>query len=320
MDNIKQGVMNLIYYYECIEAPKFYSMFTVVRNTTWEVANTNHKLFFIIDGTCQIKINNKTYILEKDDIFYIPANTPYIRSPLKDEYCKILSVCFDISASRAEILSSDYNISANLDSYTLTEKLVEQSKFCFLLPSLTRDTSSDQTIKRQIDKIKSLFEINQPFNMQSTSFALCSLLTTISNMCYFTIAEKPETINSVEYPEPLKRAITYIKNHYSEQITLDDLCKASFISKQMLIRYFNKFLGKSPLVYITEYKMNLIKSLLLSSSEVSIKEICTLFGFEDQCYFSRIFKKYTGKTPRNYRNTFYDATQRTKQQPHKAKP
>ena len=120
--------------------------------------------------------------------------------------------------------------------------------------------------------------------------------------------------------QELSSAITYIKNHYSEQITLDDLCKASFISKQMLIRYFNKFLGKSPLVYITEYKMNLIKSLLLSSSEVSIKEICTLFGFEDQCYFSRIFKKYTGKTPRNYRKTFYDATQRTKRQPHKAKP
>lgn len=312
MDNIKQGVFVLIYYYECIEAPKFYSMFTVVRNTTWEVANTNHKLFFIISGTCQIKINNKTYTLNKDDVFYIPANTPYIRSPLNDEFCKILSICFDISAVKAEILSSDYDIPKNLDNRELTERLIEESKFCFLLPNLTRDNSSDKTIKRQINKIKSLYEINQPFNVQSTSFALCSLLTTMSNLCYFTIADKPESIRSEEYPEPLKRAITYIKNHYTESITLDDLCGASFISKQMLIRYFNKYLGKSPLVYITEYKINLIKSLLLSSSDVSIKEICTIFGFEDQCYFSRIFKKYTGKTPRNYRNTFYDATQRTK--------
>ena len=83
MDNIKQGVMNLIYYYECIEAPKFYSMFTVVRNTTWEVANTNHKLFFIIDGTCQIKINNKTYILEKDDIVSVLVRTKYIKKTRK---------------------------------------------------------------------------------------------------------------------------------------------------------------------------------------------------------------------------------------------
>ena len=64
------------------------------------------------------------------------------------------------------------------------------------------------------------------------------------------------------------KAIKYIKDHYSEPIKLDDLCKASFISKQMIIRYFNKHLGKSPLVYITEYKIDLIKSLLLELSHI----------------------------------------------------
>lgn len=299
----------MIYYYECLEAPKFHSMFTVIRNTTWEIANTNHKLFYIENGSCKIKMNNKVHILNKGDIFYIPSNTPYIRSPFNEEFCEIFSLCFDINSTKEEILNSN-NLSAISTNQNFFEELAFQNKLCFLLPHKIVDDSNKKAIKKQILKIKSVFDINQPFNLQATSFALCNLLTLISNICYSNIINKPETVIVEEYPEPLKKAITYIKNHYSEPIKLDDLCNASFISKQMLIRYFNKHLGKSPLVYITEYKIDLIKSLLISSSDVSIKEICVIFGFDDQCYFSRIFKKYTGKSPKEYRNQFKQPNQK----------
>lgn len=293
----------MIYYYECLEIPKFHSMFTVIRNTTWEIANTNHKLFYIENGSCKIKINNKVYILNKGDTFYIPANTPYIRSPLNDELCEIFSLCFNINPIKEELLNSN-NIATFSAGNNFTEEAHFQNKLCFLLPNKLVDDFNKKAIKRQIQKIKAIYDINQPFNLQATSFALCNLLTLISNFCYSNIINKPETVSTQEYPEPLKKAIKYIKDHYSEPIKLDDLCKASFISKQMIIRYFNKHLGKSPLVYITEYKIDLIKSLLISSSDVSIKEICVIFGFDDQCYFSRIFKKYTGKSPKEYRNQF----------------
>ena len=293
----------MIYYYECVETPKFHSMFTVIRNTTWEIANTNHKLFYIENGSCKIKINNKEYILNKEDMFYIPANTPYIRSPLNDELCEIFSLCFNLNPIKEEIINHS-NISAFQANQTFLDELAFGNKLCLLLPNLLNDEFHKKTIKKQIMKIKSIFDITKPFNLQATSFALCDLLTEISNICYSNIINKPETLSTQEYPEPLKKAIKYIKDHYSEPIKLDDLCKASFISKQMIIRYFNKHLGKSPLVYITEYKIDLIKSLLISSSDVSIKEICVIFGFDDQCYFSRIFKKYTGKSPKEYRNQF----------------
>lgn len=293
----------MIYYYECVETPKFHSMFTVIRNTTWEIANTNHKLFHIENGCCKIKINNKEYILNKGDTFYIPANTPYIRSPLNDELCEIFSICFNLNPIKEEVLNSK-NIVSFAANQNFLEELNFQNKLCFLLPNIIFEDFNKKAIEKQILKLKSVFNITQPFNLQATSFALCNLLTEISNISYSNIINKPEILSTQEYPEPLKKAITYIKDHYSEPIRLDDLCKASFISKQMIIRYFNKHLGKSPLVYITEYKIDLIKSLLISSNDVSIKEICVIFGFDDQCYFSRIFKKYTGKSPKEYRDQF----------------
>ena len=298
----------MIYYYECTETPKFHSMFTVIRNTTWEIANTNHKLFYIENGSCKIKVNNTEYILTKGDIFYIPANIPYIRSPLNDELCEIFSLCFNLNPEKEEIIEPS-NINYISGNQEFLEELYSLDKLYFLLPCMPIDEVHKRSIKKQIYKIKSTFDITQPFNIQATSFALCGLLTLLSNICYANIINRPETINNQEYPEPLKRAIQYIKDHYSETIKLDDLCKASFISKQMLIRYFNKHLGKSPLVYITEYKIDLIKSLLISSNDVSIKEICVIFGFDDQCYFSRIFKKYTGKSPKEYRNQFLNTNE-----------
>ena len=58
----------------------------------------------------------------------------------------------------------------------------------------------------------------------------------------------------------------------------------------------------SPLKYIALYKTNQIKPFLTLYPNKSIKEICEEFGFEDQCYFSRFFKKNTGESPTEYRN------------------
>lgn len=289
----------MIYYYECKNTPRFCSMFTVVRDTKYEIANTVHKLFYIENGSCKISIHNNEYILNKGDILYIPANTTYIRSPINDKPCEIFSVCFEIDASKSNILNPN-----NVDYFTNEEIFTKMEAFktcqLFFLPCMPIGDLYKKSIKRQILRIKSAYDITRPFNIQATSFALCTLLTTFSDIAYSMIVDKPETLNIQEYPDPLKKAIVYIKEHYNEQITLDDLCKNAYVSKQMLIRYFNKYFGKSPLVYITEYKLNLIRSLLTSSEDISIKEICSLFGFNDQCYFSRVFKKHIGKSPTEY--------------------
>ena len=231
----------MIYYYECKNTPRFCSMFTVVRDTKYEIANTVHKLFYIENGSCKISIHSNEYILNKGDILYIPANTTYIRSPINDKPCEIFSVCFEIDASKSNILNPN-----NVDYFTNEEIFTKMEAFktcqLFFLPCMPIGDLYKKSIKRQILRIKSAYDITRPFNIQATSFALCTLLTTFSDIAYSMIVDKPETLNIQEYPDPLKKAIVYIKEHYNEQITLDDLCRFKTIRIKCFVYVLDRFI------------------------------------------------------------------------------
>jgi two-component system, response regulator YesN len=65
-------------------------------------------------------------------------------------------------------------------------------------------------------------------------------------------------------------------------------------------RLFIKETGKTPSEYLTEKRINYAKLLLetrLRNNSISVKEIANHVGFDDPYYFSRVFKKVTGKSP-----------------------
>jgi AraC-like DNA-binding protein len=67
-------------------------------------------------------------------------------------------------------------------------------------------------------------------------------------------------------------------------------------------RVFKKQYGISPLQYVNELRMTEIKNLLCDTA-FSISEIAEKIGYDNPGYFSRAFRKYTGMSPREYRNS-----------------
>ena len=79
------------------------------------------------------------------------------------------------------------------------------------------------------------------------------------------------------------------------------MCRACAVSRPQMIRYFRTFLNTTPNAYITQYRMNKARELLMNAPQMSVKEISAELGFDDQCYFSRVFTRCTGETPTAYR-------------------
>lgn len=97
----------------------------------------------------------------------------------------------------------------------------------------------------------------------------------------------------------------YVHLHYKDpDFSLNKLADMFSYNTKYLSRLFRRNTGKTAVEYFNNARINAAKQLLISSSE-SIYIIAKSVGFSNQYYFMNLFKKATGMTPTQYRNTFY---------------
>lgn len=100
----------------------------------------------------------------------------------------------------------------------------------------------------------------------------------------------------IKHKDVIYKAIDYIKRNYSGKLTLEETAAHINLSPSYFSKVFKEELGCSFNTYLNELRIEKSKAILLAGS-ASIVEICDLVGFEDQSYFTKVFKKITGVTP-----------------------
>ncbi len=100
--------------------------------------------------------------------------------------------------------------------------------------------------------------------------------------------------------EAVKRAAGYIAAHYAEPIGLQDVANHVGLSPSYFSSLFRRTTGVDLRDYLNQTRVEESKRLL-SNTDYSLVDIAVAMGFNDQSYFSKVFKKYTGLTPRQYR-------------------
>ncbi|MBR1897278.1 MAG: helix-turn-helix domain-containing protein [Oscillospiraceae bacterium] len=98
----------------------------------------------------------------------------------------------------------------------------------------------------------------------------------------------------------LAPALAYIETHYQEELSVAALAAMSHYSDRQFIRLFREATGCLPLQYITRLRMQHAQELL-RSTDLSVSEVAACCGYPDSSYFSRLFRRLYGITPRRYR-------------------
>ncbi|OXB03789.1 AraC family transcriptional regulator [Flavobacterium pectinovorum] len=160
----------------------------------------------------------------------------------------------------------NYYFYNNADLATTMNKLLKEC----MSPSITKDALADLTLQEL------LIRIIQTQNLH----ALDKGMIIQSNNLIFEITE-------------------FIKLNLKENINLKSLSEKACMSNVSFYRFFKRELGMSPIEYILNEKIKHAKKLL-RNPELQINEVCYLVGFEDANYFTRLFKKYEGITPKQY--------------------
>lgn len=94
---------------------------------------------------------------------------------------------------------------------------------------------------------------------------------------------------------PIRKAKQFIYDHYQKEVSLEEISQAVGLNPSYLSSIFKKETGQSIMDFLTEYRLEQAKNLLLHS-ELTISEVAWRVGYTDEKYFMRIFKKKLGLT------------------------
>lgn len=150
--------------------------------------------------------------------------------------------------------------------------------------------------------VKDIFLINENFNSNIENFQnLEDLSVWVSSMLQRFISLTFE-FEKVKHADIVYKVIEYIKENYHRHISLEEIAQITYMSKTYLSTLFKKETGYSISEYINGIRIERARSLLIDSN-IAIVEIARMCGFEDQSYFTKVFRKTTGITPKKCRGS-----------------
>ncbi len=130
----------------------------------------------------------------------------------------------------------------------------------------------------------------------------------IDSLCFWLTSVMNRFMDSVfnfmdaKHANIIHRSVQYINSHYAEHLTLNEMADRVYLSSPYFSRVFKKETGKTFSAYLNEVRIKRSKEMLLHQN-LRLTDIALLVGFEDQSYFTKVFKKVAGMSPLKYRET-----------------
>lgn len=118
------------------------------------------------------------------------------------------------------------------------------------------------------------------------------------------IKKEKSSAPNTDTEEKIKMMLTYIKEHYSRQLTINELAKHCHFSEVHFMNFFKKYTGMTCISYINTYRLEIAASQL-SHLQKSITSIAMDCGFPNISYFNRQFKSKYHSTPKEYRQQYF---------------
>ena len=108
-------------------------------------------------------------------------------------------------------------------------------------------------------------------------------------------AADPETIDDINTVKH------YLEKHYNEVVTRKRIEELVHLNQDYINREFKKSTGYTLMEYVQYYRILMAKKMLREEGDLSVSEVSIRTGYDSPAYFSKIFKKQTGRTPLEYR-------------------
>lgn len=229
-------------------------------------------LIYCTEGKGIIEVEDQIYRLEKSDAFCIPRNVRHKYYADEKEPWSILWVHFK---------------GDNTNYFPLEERKIVH-------------INSRHSDNRMMVLFNLLFRVLERNYTIGNFIYISQVLSLILSEIYF----REKVDESSVQDRHVTMVIRYMYQHLCENLTLEEISEEVQLSKSYLNAVFKAQTGKSPVEFFIHLKMQ-EACKLLKSTDYYIYEVSSELGYTDQYYFSRIFKKVVGVSPKDYKNGDY---------------
>ena len=238
----------------------------------------------VVSGRLKIRIDGEDYEINEGEAVFINRNLLHITTDLTEDG-KYISLNFPdkllgfFPGSRME---QDYVLPYTRD---------------YMLPAVVLKKEE----RWQEEILKELKEVLHLLKGRENEYQIAGKLVFVWQI--FIEHMKSEVVKPtrsyIRKQERIQTMLTYIHEHYMEEIRLREIAEAAAVSVGECCRCFQNMVRTTPNQYLTEYRIEKSKELLLGT-EMSVTEIAYTVGFNDSSYFIQCFRKCEGVTPGEY--------------------
>ncbi|MDW7656030.1 MAG: AraC family transcriptional regulator [Bacillota bacterium] len=168
--------------------------------------------------------------------------------------------------------------------------------------SIQAETRYDAGVSQQlIDDFHRLFDnfLYRDQYLQPAAAALLVLILVRLRRKAEGQLKKPTDVT----PERISQSLAYIHKHYSQAITIRELAELEHLSASRYSALFRACMGQSPQSFIIDLRLRMAIELL-QRTDLTVKQVAHTVGYDDQLYFSRLFRSRKGVAPSHYQQHF----------------
>ncbi len=174
-----------------------------------------------------------------------------------------------------------------IDSSFLKKNDIDTS--CIKFSPVIRDPSISELYRKVMEEVRRARD-GEPYAAASTKAALLSLMVEICRK----YSGEPDSENG--RGETIRKAIGYIRAHFNEPLTIEEIAESVNVSKFYFCREFRRETGFTVIQYLNNFRCREAEKLL-NEGKYSVGEVGRMCGFDNLSYFTRIYKQIIGVTP-----------------------
>lgn len=243
------------------------------------------EITYVKRGRGHYFVNGQEYLMDRGDII-IFNNVESHGWKIEEESMELVVMIFspEFVAEKLSIFDSEY-----------LKPFVERgSNF---KNRIGREEPLSQEIRKAIQEIhQEWLEKKEGYPLMIKADVL-RILTMLIRACQDE-TKSEEMLKEKKYAmKRLEQAISYIDSHYCEKVTLEDAAASAYMSPSYFSAYFRKVTSISFSEYVSRMRVMHARELLRSTDK-SVVEVALECGFHNTSNFYRLYRKYTGKAPR----------------------